>query len=79
MSQPSYLHKYKMVEDVKPGGTFLLNCSWSDDQLDEKLPDNVKRFIAQNNIKFYTCDAVSIARSLGLRGRTNTVFAGCFL
>ena len=75
---PSYLHKYKMVEDVKPGGTFLLNCSWSDDQLDEKLPDNVKRFIAQNNIQFYTCDAVSIARSLGLRGRTNTVLQAAF-
>ena len=75
---PSYLHKYKMVEDVKPGGTFLLNCSWSDDQLGEKLPDNVKRFIAQNNIQFYTCDAVSIARSLGLRGRTNTVLQAAF-
>lgn len=74
----AYLNKYKIVEDVKPGGTFLLNCSWDDAQLEEMLPANVKRYIAQNNISFYTCDAVSIARKLGLKGRTNTVLQAAF-
>lgn len=74
----AYLKKYRMVEDIKPGGTFLLSCSWKDQQLDEKLPDNVKRHIAKNNINFYTCDAVSIARKLGLKGRTNTVLQAAF-
>ncbi|MGN0703034.1 MAG: pyruvate:ferredoxin (flavodoxin) oxidoreductase [Lentihominibacter sp.] len=74
----AYLNRYKIVEDVKPGGTFLLNCSWDDAQLEDMLPANVKRYIAQNNISFYTCDAVSIARKLGLKGRTNTVLQAAF-
>ena len=74
----AYLNKYKIVEDIKPGGTFLLNCSWDDAQLEEMLPENVKRYIAQNNVSFYTCDAVSIARKLGLKGRTNTVLQAAF-
>lgn len=75
---PAYLQKYKMVEDVKPGGTFLLNCSWNQQLLEEKLPASVKRYIAQNDVQLYTCDAVSIARDLGLRGRTNTVLQAAF-
>ena len=74
----AYLNKYKIVEDVKPVGTFLLNCSWNDEQLEEMLPANVKRYIAQNDVNFYTCDAVSIARKLGLKGRTNTVLQAAF-
>ncbi|MDO4546353.1 MAG: 2-oxoacid:acceptor oxidoreductase family protein, partial [Bacillota bacterium] len=74
----AYMHRYNMVEDVKPGGTFLLNCSWDENQLEEKLPPNVKRYLAQNNISFYTCDAVTIARELGLGGRTNTVLQAAF-
>ena len=74
----AYLQRYNMVEDVKEGGIFLLNCSWDDAQLDEKLPPNVKRHIAEHNIQFYTCDAVTIARELGLRGRTNTVLQAAF-
>lgn len=74
----AYLDRYYMVEDVKKGGTFLLNCPWSDDELDEKLPGNVKRYIAQNNIQFYTCDAVTIAKDLGLGSRTNSVLQAAF-
>lgn len=74
----AYVNRYNMVEDVKPGGTFLLNCSWDMEQMEEKLPNNMKRYIAQNNIQFYTCDAVTIARELGLGGRTNTVLQAAF-
>ena len=76
--KPAYLNRYYMVEDVKKGGTFLLNCPWTDDELDEKLPANVKRYIAQNDVQFYTCDAVSIAKELGLGNRTNTVLQAAF-
>ena len=75
---PAYLTRYRMAEDIKPVGVFLLNCSWDDNQLEEKLPGNVKRHIAKNNIRFYVCDAVSIARELGLGGRTNTVLQAAF-
>ena len=75
---PSYLNKYNMVEDVKKGGIFLLNCNWSDEELEKHLPAHVKKYIASNNIQFYTCDAVTIARELGLGGRTNTVLQAAF-
>jgi pyruvate-ferredoxin/flavodoxin oxidoreductase len=74
----AYLTRYRMVEDVKKGGKFLLNCSWTDQQLEDKLPGNVKKYIAENDVEFYTCDAVTIARELGLRGRTNTVLQAAF-
>lgn len=75
----SYLQKYEMVQDVKPNGYFLLNCSWSDDELTEHLPSKVKQYIARNNVKFYTCDAVSIAKKIGLGARrTNTVLQAAF-
>ena len=67
-----------MVEDVKKGGIFLLNCSWSDEELEKHLPAHVKKYIASNDIQFYTCDAVTIARELGLGGRTNTVLQAAF-
>ena len=51
----AYLQKYDMVQDVKPGGFFLLNCVWKDDELDDHLPAKVKRYIAKNNVQFYTC------------------------
>ena len=75
----AYLAKYNMVEDVVPGGNFLLNCTWSDDELEEHLPGKVKRYIAKNNINFYTCDAVSIAKEIGLGARrTNSVLQAAF-
>ena len=77
---PSYVVKgYKMVQDVKPGGFFLLNCTWSDDELEEKLPGKVKRYIAQNNVQFYTCDAVTMAKEIGLGARrTNSILQAAF-
>ena len=75
---PSYISKYDMVQDIKPGGTFLLNCGWDMKELEEKVPGTVKRFIAKNNIKFYTIDGVSIARELGLGGRVNTILQAAF-
>lgn len=68
-----------MVEDVKPGGFFLLNCVWSDEELEKHLPAKVKRYIAKNDIQFYTCDAVSIAKKVGLGARrTNSVLQAAF-
>ena len=75
---PSYITKYDMVEELKPGGVFLLNCGWSDDELGSRLPAKVKRFIAKNDIKFYTIDGISIARDIGLGGRINTILQAAF-
>ena len=75
----AYLYRYEMVEDVKPGGFFLLNCVWNDEELEKHLPAKVKRYIAQNDIQFYTCDAVSIAKKVGLGARrTNSVLQAAF-
>ncbi|MDE7362974.1 MAG: pyruvate:ferredoxin (flavodoxin) oxidoreductase, partial [Oscillospiraceae bacterium] len=75
---PSYIDKYDMVEDVIPGGTFLLNCQWSVEELDEKLPAPVKAYIAKNNINFYIINAIKIAKEIGLGNRTNTVLQSAF-
>ena len=75
---PAYMEKYDIVQDVKPGGTFLLNCAWDVDELSRILPAAAKRYIAQNNVKFYTIDAIHIARQLGLGGRTNMVLQSAF-
>ncbi|MCR5481795.1 MAG: pyruvate:ferredoxin (flavodoxin) oxidoreductase [Clostridia bacterium] len=74
----AYMKKYDIVQDVKPGGFFLLNCDWTGDELDKNLPAAVKKYIAENNIQFYTCDAVHIAKDLGLGGRTNSVLQAAF-
>lgn len=75
---PSYLEKFDIAQDVKPGGSFLINCSWDIDELSEHLPAAAKRHIANNNIKLYTCDAISIARGLGLGNRTNMTLQAAF-
>ena len=75
---PSYVDKYTMVEDLKKGGTFLLNCGWDDAHIEERLPNSMKRYIAQNDIKLYTIDGISIARELGLGGRVNTILQASF-
>ncbi|MBE6752936.1 MAG: pyruvate:ferredoxin (flavodoxin) oxidoreductase [Ruminococcaceae bacterium] len=76
---PSYVDKYDMVEDLLPGGTFLLNCAWDVEELSRRLPAKVKRFIAQNNINLYTIDATSIAVEIGLGAtRTNTILQSAF-
>ena len=75
----AYVNLYKMVEDVKPNGSFLLNCTWDDAELEDRLPATMKRYIANNNINFYTCDAVSIAKKIGLGARrTNSVLQAAF-
>ena len=67
-----------MVQDIKPGGTFLLNCQWEHEELDKHLPGQVKRYIAENNIKFYTINGVKIGKEIGLGNRINTVLQSAF-
>ncbi|MBQ8566882.1 MAG: pyruvate:ferredoxin (flavodoxin) oxidoreductase [Clostridia bacterium] len=75
----SYLKKYDMVSDIKPGGTFLLDCSWDAQGLEENLPANVKKYIAENDIKFYTIDATTIAtKKIGNAKVKNTVLQSAF-
>ena len=75
----SYIVKgYKMVQDVKPGGIFLINCQWSDEELGKHLNAAAKKYIADNNVKVYTVDAVDIAGKIGLGKRTSTVLQSAF-
>lgn len=75
---PEYLHKYDMVKDLKPGGSFLLNCSWNEKEINEFLPAKIKKYIAENRINFYVIDAANISRNLGLGGRVNTALQSAF-
>ena len=74
----AYIYKYNMVQDLVPGGTFLFNTQWTVDELDEKLPGQVKRYIAENNINFYIIDGVKIGKEIGLGNRINTVLQSAF-
>ncbi|MDD6484971.1 MAG: pyruvate:ferredoxin (flavodoxin) oxidoreductase [Clostridiales bacterium] len=76
--KPSYVRTYDMVQDVKPGGVFLLNCSWDLAGLEEHLPGQVKKYIYDNNIQFYTIDGVKIGKEIGLGNRINTVLQSAF-
>ena len=75
---PAYVKRYNMVQDLVPGGTFLLNCSWDMAGLEEHLPGQAKRYIAENNIQFYTIDGIKIGKEIGLGGRINTVLQSAF-
>ena len=76
---PSYVTKgYKMVQDVKPGGIFLINCQWSDEELNEHMPAAAKQYIAKNNIKLYTINAIDKAIEIGMGKRTNTILQSAF-
>ncbi|MBP3462281.1 MAG: pyruvate:ferredoxin (flavodoxin) oxidoreductase [Tyzzerella sp.] len=75
---PSYVNKYNMVQELVDGGTFVLNCSWDMEGLEEHLPGQVKAFIANHNIKFYTIDGIKIGKEIGLGGRINTVLQSAF-
>ena len=76
---PSYVIKgYKMVNDVKPGGVYLINCQWTAEELDKHMPADAKRYIAQNNIQLYTVNAIDLAAQIGLGKRTNTVLQSAF-
>ncbi|MBQ6678432.1 MAG: pyruvate:ferredoxin (flavodoxin) oxidoreductase, partial [Lachnospiraceae bacterium] len=76
---PSYVIKgYKMVNDVKPGGVFLINCQWNEEELAQHLNAETKRYIANNNIQLYTVNAIDLAQKIGLGKRTNTVLQSAF-
>ena len=76
---PAYIAKgFPIVRDVKPGGTFLINCQWSDAELSEKLDAASKRYIAENNIQVYTIDAIDLAAKIGMGKRTNTILQSAF-
>ncbi len=76
---PSYVVKgYKMVQDVKPGGIFMINCQWSDAELDEHMPAASKKYIAENNIQLYTINAIDKAIEIGMGKRTNTILQSAF-
>ena len=77
-SNQSYVHKYNVLDGLKPGSTFLLNTIWNQEDLERELPASYKRFIANNNIKFYTLNAVAIAQEIGLGGRINMIMQSAF-
>lgn len=78
LSTASYVHQYDVLKGLKKGGTFLMNTVWSDEQLAHHLPSRVKRFIAENDIAFYTMNAVDIAHKAGLGRRINTAMQVAF-
>ena len=75
---PSYVTKYDMVQDLKDGGTFLLNSEWTPENIAEHLPGQVKRYMAEHNINFYMIDGIKIGREIGLGKRINTVLQSAF-
>jgi pyruvate-ferredoxin/flavodoxin oxidoreductase len=78
VSQQSYVGKYDMITGLKKGGAFLLNTMWTAEELDANLPAEMKKYIATNDIKFYTIDATKIANELGLGNRTNMIMQSAF-
>ena len=76
---PAYITKgFPIVRDVKPGGTFLINCQWSDEELGHHLDAASKRYIAKNNIQVYTINAIDLAKEIGMGKRTNTILQSAF-
>ena len=75
---PSYVRKYNMVQDLKDGGTFLLNCPWDMAGIEAHLPGQAKRYMAEHNIQFYVIDGIKIGKEIGLGGRINTVLQSAF-
>ncbi len=75
---PAYVRKYNMVQDLVDGGTFLLNCAWDVNGLEENLPGQAKRYIAEHNIQLYTIDGLEIGKEIGLGGRINTILQSAF-
>ncbi len=75
---PSYVDKYDIVDDLKEGGSFLLNCPWDTEELSERLPGKMKKILAERHINFYTIDGIKIGKKIGLGGRINTVLQSAF-
>ena len=74
----SYVYRYDILKGLKDGGTFLLNCNWKPEELEEKLPASIKRYLARHNINFYIINAVDIAKEIGLGGRINMIMQSAF-
>ncbi len=74
----AYLHSYDLVKGLKPGGIFLLNTIWNDQQLDRHLPSKLKKYLAENKIRFFTIDAIQIANEVGLGRRINMIMQTAF-
>lgn len=74
----SYVHSYDVLEGLKPGGVFLLNCTWDKDELEDNLPAHMKRYLAENKIRFYTINAAGGAQEVGLGHRTNMITQAAF-
>ncbi len=76
---PSYIDKgFPMVNDVKPGGVFLINCQWTPGELSQHMPADAKRYIAKNNVQVYTVNAIDLAAEIGMGKRTNTILQSAF-
>ncbi|AKX95446.1 pyruvate:ferredoxin (flavodoxin) oxidoreductase [Neomoorella thermoacetica] len=75
---PSYVGRYNLLEGIKPGGIFLLNSTWSAEEMDSRLPADMKRTIATKKLKFYNIDAVKIAQEIGLGSRINVIMQTAF-
>ena len=75
---PVYMHKFNIVQDVKDGGIFLLNCYWQEQDLEEALPGQVKRYIAEHHIQFYIIDAIRIGKEIGLNNKISTILQAAF-
>ena len=75
---PTYVNIYDILEGIREGGTFLLNCPWSVDEMDEQLPGDLRKTIYDKKLKFYTVDAIKLAQEVGLGGRINMIMQTCF-
>ncbi|NJB68579.1 pyruvate-ferredoxin/flavodoxin oxidoreductase [Desulfobaculum xiamenense] len=75
---PAYVHQYDLLDGIKDGGTFVLNCPWTVEEMEKELPASLKRTIAEKKLKFYTVDGVKIAGEVGLGGRINMVMQTAF-
>ena len=74
----SYVYSYNVLEGLRKNGVFVLNTIWNEEELDDRLPGEMKRYIAENNINFYTINAVKIAQEIGLGGRINMIMQAAF-
>ena len=74
----TYLTKYDIISELKPHGSFLLNCEWTEDQLEQHIPGDILRYIAENDIHFYIIDANKESQALGLGNRSNMVLQAAF-
>lgn len=74
----SFIYNYDILKGLKSGGSFVLNCPWNEEELEDKLPASLKNYISKNNINFYTVDAIKIAGEIGLGGRINMIMQAAF-